>query len=99
MKSIVYCTSNQQVVCGYENGQFSIWSTDSGALLSVIRGHSSAIISLKWLDGPSILITASLDGNLKFWKFPAKKSEKIENLKIKSKDDDIIQEDGEVGRI
>lgn len=68
IKSIVFSPKYRQVFCGLDGGLIAVWAIESGRLLYVFTAHKDAVVSLHWLNDSSILLSASLDGKVKFWK-------------------------------
>lgn len=50
---------------------FAVYFTATGRLLHAMKGHSSDVIRLFWLEDPRILVSGSKDGKVKFWTFVA----------------------------
>jgi WD40 repeat protein len=75
VKAVAYLHSLRQVVTGLDGGKVGVWNVNSGKLLYTFKPHQNSVVSLVWLEGPKILLTASLDGYVKFWKFNPNKIE------------------------
>lgn len=80
VKSVIYCPSLRQVVTGVEGGWFCVWHTSNGKLSYVVKGHSDNVVALSWIDTPRILISASADGKVKFWRFESPVEDELEEL-------------------
>ncbi|MBT7442970.1 MAG: hypothetical protein HN790_03280 [Methylococcales bacterium] len=53
------------VVSGTKTGQLLMWDINSGALVNTIKAHDNAIMDLQVQNAK--LVTASLDGRVRFW--------------------------------
>jgi len=70
VKSVHYCDSIHQVAVGYDNGVVAFFDTASALIQLVWKAHESSVVCLKWIAAPSVLMSGSHDGKIKFWKMP-----------------------------
>lgn len=79
MKSIIFIPpppnqheSRGLVITGQDGGYISIFDVSTGRLKCGLKGHAGAVVKLIHLADDNILITAGLDGVVKFWQIPLK---------------------------
>jgi len=66
----LYLPAYKLVVTGFDNGALAFWSTKSAALeYCYPEQHTTSIVVLSWVDRFSMMVSASRDGNIRFWKF------------------------------
>ena len=70
VKSVMYCPTSRYVIAGYENGHIGIYESRTAELIHVIEAHTRDVTHFQWLDSFRILISSSLDCDVKFWLFP-----------------------------
>jgi len=70
IKAIVPLAFARQIITGYQEGRLGVWDSLTYKLLYVIHAHRNDVTSFHSLEDQRLLISASLDGRLKFWKFP-----------------------------
>jgi len=70
VKAILYLPDYKLVVTGYDNGALAFWSTKNAALeYCYPEQHTTSIVVLILVDRSSMMVSASRDGNIRFWKF------------------------------
>jgi hypothetical protein len=70
VKAVLFLPAYNVVVTGYDNGALAFWSTKNAALeFCYPDQHTTSIVVLHWVERSSMLVSASRDGNIRFWKF------------------------------
>eukprot|EP00475_Leptophrys_vorax_P008370 TRINITY_DN15408_c0_g1_i1.p1 TRINITY_DN15408_c0_g1~~TRINITY_DN15408_c0_g1_i1.p1 ORF type:complete len:513 (-),score=90.99 TRINITY_DN15408_c0_g1_i1:84-1622(-) len=70
VKAVLYLPSYHLVVTGFDNGALAFWSTKNAALeFCYPDQHTTSIVVLSWVHRSSMMVSASRDGNIRFWKF------------------------------
>lgn len=75
IKSIVYSSSDRQVITGLADGRYAVYNTDNGQLINIVNAHDNQIKCLHWIDNNRVLLTGSLDGTMKYWKWQDRSAE------------------------
>ena len=58
---------SSNLVSGHYDGTINVWNIAKGEIIISLRGHSSRILTLKFMSQYNRLISASDDKTLKFW--------------------------------
>ena len=74
VRAVVYCLALREVVTGVEGGWLCVWNTDSGRIRYAWKGHGDSVSGLWWKDEEKVLVSAGLDGKVKFWNMAATQS-------------------------
>jgi WD40 repeat protein len=62
------------VAVGQDGGHLSFFSVATGRMKFALRAHQNNVVRLIFLEGARVLISASLDGSVKFWTIPSQAS-------------------------
>jgi len=62
------------VAVGQDGGFLSFFSVATGRMLFALKAHQNNVVKLVYLEGAQVLISAGLDGAVKFWSIPAQRS-------------------------
>lgn len=68
---LAFLPSSREVVAGFASGAVVIFDIDRGEASYSIKAHTDAVTTIRWLDAPRRLLTASKDRTMKIWDFPS----------------------------
>jgi len=70
VRTCKWASNRQELISGNQDGTVTFWDARKAEQIYVMHAHQDAITQMMWLDKTQVLMTASKDKKIKFWKLP-----------------------------